>query len=99
LTTFANSTYLPEGCQHPLILGQGVLITLQRNCQRVLENLYRYLQEGCHVNKERGNLFAKPLKKLTVKIKIQEAIDSLKTIRGSSSNSLNFLGSVYFYHM
>jgi hypothetical protein len=35
LATFANSNYLPEGCQHPLILGQRVLITLKSNCQRV----------------------------------------------------------------
>jgi hypothetical protein len=75
---FANSTYLPEGCQHPLILGQRVLITLQSNCQRVLDSLYRHLQEGCPINKERGNLFAIPLKKLKVKINIQEVTDSFK---------------------
>ena len=39
LTNFANSTYLPEGCQNSLILGQRVLITLQSNCQRVLDNV------------------------------------------------------------
>jgi hypothetical protein len=81
LTNFANSIYLPEGCQHPLILGQSVLITLQSNCQRVLDNLYRHLQEGCPINKERGNLFAIPLKKLKIKINIQEATDSLKNCR------------------
>jgi hypothetical protein len=43
------------------------------------------LQEGCPINKERGNLFAIPLKKLKVKIKIKEATDSFKTSRGSSS--------------
>jgi hypothetical protein len=69
LATFANSTYLPKGCQHPLILGQRVLITLQSNCQRVLDNLYRYLQEGYLFNKERANHFAIPLKKLKVKNK------------------------------
>jgi hypothetical protein len=42
------------------------LITLQSNCQRVLTNLYRFLQEGCPSDKERGNLFAIPLKKLKV---------------------------------
>jgi hypothetical protein len=39
-TLFASSTYLPEGSQHPLIIGQKVFITLQSNCQMVLENLY-----------------------------------------------------------
>ncbi len=58
LTTFANNTYLPEGCRQPLILGQRVLLILRSNCQRVLENLCRHLQEGCPINKERGNLFA-----------------------------------------
>jgi hypothetical protein len=81
LATFANSTYLPEGCPHPLILGQRVLIILQSNCQRVLDNLYRHLQEGCPINKERGNLFAIPWKKLKVKIKIQEATDSFKNYK------------------
>jgi hypothetical protein len=76
LATFANGTYLPEGCQHSLIIGQRVLLTLQSNCQRVLDNLYGHLQEGCPTNKERGNLFAIPLKKLKVKVKIQEATDS-----------------------
>ncbi len=56
MAAFENSTYLPEGCQHPLIIGQRVLLTLQRNCQRVLDNLYRHLQEGWPINKERGNL-------------------------------------------
>jgi hypothetical protein len=69
---------LPEGCQHPLILGQRVMITLQSNFQRVLYNLYRHLQEGCPISKERGILFAIPLKKLKVKINIQEATDSFK---------------------
>jgi hypothetical protein len=78
LATFANSTYLPEGSQQPINLGQRVLITLQSSCQRVLDNLYRHLQEGCPINKERGNLFAIPQKKLKVKINIQEATDSFK---------------------
>jgi hypothetical protein len=78
LATFVSSTYLPEGCQHPLILSQRVMITLQSNFQRVLDNLYRHLQEGCPINKERGNLFAIPLKKLKVKINIQEATGSFK---------------------
>jgi hypothetical protein len=72
---------LPEGCQYPLILGQRVLITLQSSCQRVLDNLYRHLQEGCLINKERGNLFAIPLKKLEVKIRIEEVTDSFKTYK------------------
>jgi hypothetical protein len=72
---------LPEGFQHPLILGQRALITLQSNCQRVLDNLYRHLQEGFPINKERGNLFAIPLKKLKVKINIQEATGSFKNCK------------------
>jgi hypothetical protein len=69
---------LPEDCHSPLILGKRVLITLQSSCQRVLDNLYGRFQEGCPINKERGNLFAIPQKKLKVKIKIQEATDSFK---------------------
>jgi hypothetical protein len=88
LATFANNTYLPEGFQHPLILGQRVLLSLQSNCQRVLDNLYRHLQEGCPINKERGNLFAIPLKKLEVKIKIQEATDSFKNCKRFISNKV-----------
>jgi hypothetical protein len=72
---------LPEGCQHPLILGKRVLITLQSSCQRVLDNLYRHLQEGCPINKESGNLFAIPLKKLKVKINIEEETDSFKNCK------------------
>jgi hypothetical protein len=91
LTTFANSTYLPEGGQHPLILGQRVLTTLQSNSQRVLDNFYRYLQEGCPSNKEGGNLSAIPLKKLKVKINIQKGSSSNKVLSlyttGSSSQS------------
>jgi hypothetical protein len=63
LATFANSTSLPEGCHSSLILDQMVLITLQGSCQMVLDNLYGHFQEGCPINKEKGNLFAKPLKK------------------------------------
>jgi hypothetical protein len=40
--------------------------------------LYGHFQEGCPINKERGNLFAIPLKKLKVKIKIQVTTDSFK---------------------
>jgi hypothetical protein len=58
-----------------------VLLTLQSNCQRVFDNLYRHLQEGCPINEERGNLFAIPLKKLKVIIKIQEATDSFKNYK------------------
>ncbi len=78
LATFANSIYLPEGYQHSLILGQRVLVTLQSSCQRALDNLYKQLQEGCPINKEKGNLLAIPLEKLKVKIKIQEASTVLK---------------------
>jgi hypothetical protein len=39
------------------------------------------LQEGCPSNKERGNLFAIPLKKLKVKINIQEATESFKNCK------------------
>ncbi len=81
LATFANSTYLPEGCQHPLILGQRVLIILQSNFQRVLDNLYWHLQESCPSNKQRDILYAIPLKKLKVKIKIQEATDRFKNCK------------------
>jgi hypothetical protein len=38
------------------------------------------------INKEKGYLFAIPLKNIKVKIKIQEAMIFLKTIRVSSSN-------------
>jgi hypothetical protein len=38
------------------------------------------------MNKEQGNLFAIPLKKLKAKKYIQEETDSLKTTRGSPSN-------------
>jgi hypothetical protein len=36
------------------------------------------LQEGCPINKERGDLFAIPLQNLKVKIKIEAATDSFK---------------------
>ncbi len=97
LATFANSTYLPKGCQHPLILGHRVLITLtlQSNCQRILDKLYRHLQEGCPINKKRGNLFAIPLKKLKVKINIQKATDSFKNCK----RFIFQLSSVALYHL
>jgi hypothetical protein len=79
---------LPEGCHPPLILGQRILITLQSSCQRVLKNLYGHFQEGCPINKERGNLFAIPLKK-------QEATDSFKNYKRFTS----YLGSVELYHL
>jgi hypothetical protein len=72
---------LPEGCHSPLIFGQRVLITLQSSCQKVLDNLNGHFQEGCPIKKERGNLLAIPLKKLKVKIKIQEATDSFKNYK------------------
>jgi hypothetical protein len=80
LTTFANSTYLPEGFQHPLILCQRVLLTLQSS-QRVLDNLYKHLQDGWPMSKERVDLFAIPLKKLKAKIEIQEATESFKNYK------------------
>jgi hypothetical protein len=86
---------LPEGCHSPLILGQRVLITLQSSCQWVLDNLCGHFQEGCPFNKERGNLFAIPLKKLKVKIKIQEATDRFKNYKRFPS----FIGSVKLYHL
>jgi uncharacterized membrane protein len=64
---------LSEGCQYPLILCQRVFIALQSSWQRVLGNPQRYLQEGCPINKEEGNLFAIPVKNLKVKIKINGA--------------------------
>jgi hypothetical protein len=79
MATFANRTYLPEDCQHPLILGQRASLTLQSNCHRVLDNLYRHLQEGYPLTKREATFLTIPLKKLKVKIKIQEA---LKTTRG-----------------
>jgi hypothetical protein len=54
-----------------------------------------HFQEGCPINKERGNLFAILLKKLKVKIKIKEAIDSFKTFKRFTS----YLGSVDLYHL
>jgi hypothetical protein len=39
----------------------------------------KHLQEGCPMNRERGNLFATPLKKLKVKLKIHEATYSFNT--------------------
>jgi hypothetical protein len=44
-------------------------------------NLYKHLQEGCPINKERGNLFAIPLKKTKVKIRIQEITNSFGTYK------------------
>jgi hypothetical protein len=86
LATFANSTYMPKGCQYPLILCQRVLIALHNSCQRVMDNLYRHFQDSCPINKERGNLFPIPLKKLTDEIKIQGATDSFKTSERFISN-------------
>ncbi len=60
-----------------------------------MDNLYGHFQEGCPVNKERGNFFAIPLKKLKVKIKIQEATDSFKNFKRLTSD----LGSVELYHL
>jgi hypothetical protein len=54
--------------------------TLQSSCQRVLYYLYAHFKEVCPINKERGNLFAKPLKKLKVKIKIEEATTVFKKL-------------------
>jgi hypothetical protein len=44
------------------------------------------LARGCPINKERDNLCAIALKKLEVKIRIQEATYNLKSIKGSASN-------------
>jgi hypothetical protein len=86
---------LPEGCHSSLILGQRILITLQSSCQRVLDNLYGHFHKGGPINKERGNLFAIPLKKLKVKLKIKEATDSFKNYKRFTS----YLGSVDLYHL
>jgi hypothetical protein len=72
---------MPEGYQYSLIPGQGVLVPLLSSCQRILDSLYRHLQEGCPSNQERGNLFAIPQRKQKVKIKIQEATVYFKTYR------------------
>jgi hypothetical protein len=71
------------------------LVTLQSSCKRVLDNFYGHFQEGCPINKERGNLFAIPLKKLKVKIKIQEATDSFKNYKRFTS----YVGSVELYQL
>jgi hypothetical protein len=46
------------------------------------------LQEGCLINKKRGNLFAIPLEKLKVKKIYKKQLTALKTVRGSSSNKV-----------
>jgi hypothetical protein len=74
----------PEGIDYPL-----------EQLSEVLDNLYGHFQEGCPINKERGNLFAIPLKKLKVKRKIQEATDSFKNCKRFTS----YLGSVELYHL
>jgi hypothetical protein len=76
-----------------LFLGQ-ILITLQIDCQWVLDSLYRRLQELCPINKERGNLYAIHLNKLKVKIKIQEATHSFKYCK----RFIYLLGSVDLCH-
>jgi hypothetical protein len=58
-------------------LCQRVFITLQSSWQRLLDNLYRNLQEGCPINKQ-CNLLALLLRNLKVKIKIQEATGRFK---------------------
>jgi hypothetical protein len=53
-----------------------------KNTQRVLATFVNstHLPEGCLIEKERGNLFAIPLKNPKVKINIQEATDSFKKL-------------------
>jgi hypothetical protein len=51
-----------------------------------LDNLYGHFQEGCPINKERGNLLAIPLKKLKVKKIYKKQLTVLKTTRASPSN-------------
>jgi hypothetical protein len=72
---------LPEGCHHPPILGQSVLISLWSSCLGVLDNLYWHLKEDFPINKERGNLIALPLKKIKIKVNIQDATDSFKNYK------------------
>jgi hypothetical protein len=54
-----------------LSLPEGIYY-LQSSWQRLLDNFYRYLQEGCPINKQ-CSLMALLLRNLKVKIKIQEA--------------------------
>jgi hypothetical protein len=53
------------------------------------------LQEGCPINKERGNLFAIPLKKLKVKTTYKKQLIILKHVRGvlPSSATVGKIGS------
>jgi hypothetical protein len=97
LATSANSTYLPEGCQYPLIHGQGALVTPSRAVVKgywITSKDICTFARRCPVNKERGNLFAIPLKKLEVKIKIQETTVYLKTYK----RFIFYVGSVNLYH-
>ncbi len=72
-------TNLPEGCQYPL--------TPWKKFARGLPTKHMaHLQEGCPNCTQRGNLCAIPLKKVKFKVKNQEALNSYKTIRGSSPN-------------
>jgi hypothetical protein len=93
LTTFANSTYLSDGCQCCPNLWQRVLIILQNSWQRELDNRWRYLQEGCPKYKECGNLFTIAMKNLTVKIKIHEATDGIKKYQ----RSIFYLGFIHLH--
>jgi hypothetical protein len=52
LATFAKSTILSENCQYPLILCQRALSSLRSSLERVFNNLYRHLQEGCSLNRK-----------------------------------------------
>ncbi len=75
---------MPEDCQS---LARGYCLkNLSEQCQRVSDNLYRHLQEGYPINKERDQLDAIPVKKLKAKIKIQGQFIVVKSMRGSSSN-------------
>jgi hypothetical protein len=73
----------PLPAKRTFIYTQMMLRCLLLLSGTVLDNLNGHFQECSPINKERGNLLAIPLKKMKVKIKIQEATNSFKTIRGS----------------
>jgi hypothetical protein len=95
VATLANITYMPEGYQYSLIPGQGYWLPSRAVVRGYwIPGLYRHLQEGCPSNQEKGNLFAIPLKKIKVKIKIEEV-----TVYFNTNRRFIFkLISVLFHH-
>jgi hypothetical protein len=61
----ARETPSPTCTKHHL----RILILPVPCLYQIKTNFKKHFQEGCPINKERGNLFAIPLKKLKVKIK------------------------------